>query len=438
MNALRYENQLRSAVAEMGTRGRASADFEPAFELPEPTPELAEYFAAANLRFAELGTAGRTRLTLLDLMGNPATRTVKTLASLVIVARAVRHIRTTGERVLILTPSSANKATALRDAVLRARAHGLVRHDELRIVTVVPDVARPKLWSSALDDDPTSPMCVLDPANPEHVKTVAVEAMTGCAEDLYAHWGIRLWHTLDLANYQCADTVRAFAEHAELPAAPGTTRVHAHAVSSAFGLLGHHYGTTLLPPSEPPRYLLVQHLATPDMVCGLYGIEPPEYRFDPVSGLFHQDSEPHYPAVTYDPAEKLESTFYTRKPVTSPAMNELIRTYGGGGVVVSLRECLDRYGQIATLLANAGVDLPADPRSLREWSLVLAMTGVLNAIDRGLLDADEVVVHGSGSYSAADYTPIPERSLRRVGDAADLRREIFTAAGAGLPSIRVA
>src|SRR5437868_8208307 len=99
-----YGGQLRSVLADVGRNRPPTIDFEPAFELPEPTPELADYFAPANLRFSELGEAGGRRLVLLDLMDNPATRTVKTLASLVIVARAMRHIQTTGEPVMILTP----------------------------------------------------------------------------------------------------------------------------------------------------------------------------------------------------------------------------------------------------------------------------------------------------------------------------------------------
>lgn len=96
---------------------------------------------------------GNSRLVLLDLMGNPGTLTVKTLASHVIVARAVRHTETTGEPVMLVTPSSANKATALRDAVLRAYRTGLATPAELRIVSLVPDASRAKLWSSALSED---------------------------------------------------------------------------------------------------------------------------------------------------------------------------------------------------------------------------------------------------------------------------------------------
>ena len=66
----------------------------------------------------------------------------------------MEYIRRTGEPVLIFTPSSANKATALRDAVDRALATGLVRTDQLRIAVVVPAVCRDKLRAGGLSADP--------------------------------------------------------------------------------------------------------------------------------------------------------------------------------------------------------------------------------------------------------------------------------------------
>lgn len=437
VNAADFYSEIRHAMAVVAARRPTADGFEPGFDLPDLSPELADFFSVADLRFAELGTAGRSRLVLLDLMGNPGTRTVKTLASLVIVARAVRHIDRTGERVMILTPSSANKATALRDAVLRAHRSGLARPDQLQVVALVPDAARPKLWSSALSEDADlagrNPMCVLDPAQPAHVKEVVKQTLRASAQELHATAGVRLWHTLDIANYQCADTVRAFAEQATAPLGPDTTRTHAHSVSSAFGLLGHHFGTTLLP-GAPSRsqYFLVQHLATPDMVLSLHDMDPPEYHADPRCGLYHQEATPRYPESTFDPAEDLESTFYTRSPATSAAMNAIIRNQGGGGIVVSLYECLRRYAKVRELLGNAGVTVPADPRALREWSVVMAMTGVLNAVDRGLLDTDEVVVHGSGSYDRTDFTPMPDHALRPVAGPADLHRVIVEAAAPAL------
>jgi hypothetical protein len=101
-------------------------------------------------------------------------------------------------------------------------------------------------------------------------------------------------------------------------------------------------------------------------------------------------------------------------------MNELIRQHGGDGIVVSLAECVERYPHIRELLSGTGCALPADFRELREWSLVMAMTGLLNAIDRGLIGAAlDAVVHGSGSYSVADYQPLTDViEVRTVADIA--------------------
>ncbi|MFE7776529.1 DUF6002 family protein [Streptomyces sp. NPDC057445] len=431
--------RLRQALSATAAQRRPTTGFEPAFALPEPSDRLAEFFAVTDLRFAELGPVADTRLVLLDLMGNPGTRTVKSLASHVIVARAVRHAEVTGERVMILTPSSANKATALRDAVLRAYRTGLATPEQLRIVTVVPEAARPKLWGSELSDDPRlaarNPLCVLGGEDAGQVKPAAVEAAKSCATELFSRYGFRLWHTLELDNYRCADAVRAFAEDTAVPCAPGVVRAHAHAVSSAFGLLGHHFGSTLLPErAERPQYFLVQHLATADMVQSLYGTTVPAYREDPVTRLYRQDDDAHYPAATFSPTEELDSTFYTRTPATSPDMNEIIRRDGGGGVVVSLYECLARYAEIRALLAGGGVRLPADPRALREWSLVMVMTGVLTGIDRGLLRADEVIVHGSGSYADDDFVPLSARSVCEVEGSAGLGRALLEAAAVGTGS----
>jgi uncharacterized protein DUF6002 len=431
----RYETELRAALAATATEYEPTGDFSPGFDLPPTTERLREYFSVVDLCFSDLGTRGNSQLVLLDLMRNPGTRTVKTLASLVIVARAIEHIRRTGERIMILTPSSANKATALRDAVLRAHTTGLATPRELQIVSVVPGCARAKLWSSELSEDPAlaagNPLCVYEGGEPGAVKTLARQAATDLSARLRRQHGVNLWHTLDLANYRCADALRAVVEQAVRPVRAGVSRVHAHSVSSAFGLLGHHAGTELFPGhASPPGYFLVQHLSTPDMVLSLYGTTLPEYRFDAATGLHRQDADAHFPATTFDPRENLESTFYTHAPATSPAMNEIIARQGGGGIVVSLHECLGRYAEIRALLARAQVRLPADPRTLREWSLVMAMTGVLNAIERNLLRADEIVVHGSGSYSDADYAPVPERRLTRVGDVAGLSRVILGAAAA--------
>lgn len=431
----KYSDRLREAMSHIARERISRGEFEPEFELPSITEEVREYFAVGDLRFADMTRFRQSRLVLLDLMRNPGTRTVKTLASLVIVARAVRHIHQTGERIMIITPSSANKATALRDAVLRAYSTGLVDPEQLRIVSVVPDGARPKLWSSALSADHglalRNPLCVYQGGPPGALKSVVRETATDCAGELWSRHGFRLWHTLDLDNYRCADALRALAEHELLPLRPGLSRTHAHAVSSAFGLLGHHFGASRLAGAEVfPKYFLVQHLATPDMVLSLFDATVPDYRFDPVAGVYRQEADPRFPASTFDLEEDLEPTFYTKNPPTSHAMNEIISDHGGGGIVVSLHECLARYGEIRAALANAQVEIPADPRRLREWSLVMAMTGVLNAIDRKLLETDEVIVHGSGSYSQDDFTSVPQHRLRVLAGPADLR-QVITDAVAG-------
>ncbi len=73
--------------------------------------------------------------------------------------------------------------------------------------------------------------------------------------------------------------------------------------------------------------------------------------------------------------------------------------------------------------------LPADPRAVREWSLVMAMTGVLNAIDRGLVDERDILVHGSGSYAAGDYVPLSVRDMWPVEDRASLGDIVVKASG---------
>ncbi|NEE51635.1 hypothetical protein G3M55_44405, partial [Streptomyces sp. SID8455] len=80
--------------------------------------------------------------------------TTKTFASLHIVARAVQHIRQTGEPLLLTTPTSGNKGTALRDAVARAYAAGLATPEELRVLTVAPAHSRSKLRDGPLSADP--------------------------------------------------------------------------------------------------------------------------------------------------------------------------------------------------------------------------------------------------------------------------------------------
>jgi hypothetical protein len=298
----------------------------------------------------------------------------------------------------------------------------------------VPSTSRHKLWSSRLTEDSqirrANPLAVVDTRDPADVKALARAVADQESETLYARHGVRVWHSLELHNYAVADAVRALFERDHL--APGP-RLHAHSVSSAFGLLGHHYGqqwhTGRQWPDTGAGYFLVQHLGTPDMVASLYH-QSFDYRpgWTEREGLFRQDSDPHFPRFAYAPDEQLDRTFYTKAPATSPQMNEIIRRQGGGGVVVSLPECLERYGYVRSLLGAADVQLPADPRHLREWSLVMAVTGVLNAVDRGLVARADVLIHGSGSYGADDYEPPESGEFQRVGTLEDLRRVLLAAA----------
>jgi hypothetical protein len=298
----------------------------------------------------------------------------------------------------------------------------------------VPAGARAKLWHSDLDADDDlrvrNPLAVYPGADPATVKALAAGAAGAVAGKLLEEYNTLLWPTLHLDNYRTADAVRAFAEQDMLP--PSTGRTHAHAVSSAFGLLGHQLGVQLRAASgAAPSYLLVQHLNTPDMVVSLRGTPVPGFRRDADSDLYRQNADPHFPAVTETPEENLDPTFYTRQPATSAAMNEIIGRDGGDGIVVSRWECLQRYDEIRDQLFTADVQLPADPADLREWADVMVMTGVLNAIDRGLLDpAREIVVHGSGSYSTADFDSIPDDHLVPCSSAEDLVRLVLDAADA--------
>jgi hypothetical protein len=440
---LDYYDRLPAVVDHLGEPTAAVEDvdaFSPGFELPEPDDAVRAFFSVADAALHPLGEYSDSRLLLLDLMRNPGTNTTKTLASLLIVARAVQYIRRTGTGVLIFSPTSANKGTALRDAVGRALAAGLATPEQLRIVTIAPAGCLPKLRAGALSADPylraLNPVLVYDGAQPEDVKALGKEFATTLGAALAAASGCRLWFSLDLRNYVVADAARAFLEQDVSPAR--ADRTHAHAVSSAFGLLGYSLGRDILERQgiaaqrDRGGYLLVQHLGTPDMVLSLHHgshdrAAMPRYALDPGTGLYRQDESPHFPQTTFDPGEVLDPTFYTRAPATSATMNDLIERYGGAGIVVSLAECVARYPRLRPWFAATSRPLPADFRTLREWSLVMASTGVLNALDRKLVkDGGEIVVHGSGSYSTADYEPLDTSAtttVRTVDDIAAALRE---------------
>ena len=426
-----YYDEVAEAVNGLPAHSAGAGDepFRPVRGLPALTPALRRFWGATGITAHELDERHGTLLRLLDLRGNPGTRTTKTFASHVIVARAVHHVRETGEPVMILTPSSANKGTAMRDAVARAIRHGLVRRDQLQVAVVAPVSSAYKLWAGPLDADEElrrrNPTVLYDGPGPRStVKPFAEGAAQELARELHERAGVRLWYTLELGNYMVADAVRAFFEQDFLPE-PSTPRLHVHSVSSAYGLLGHDFGRRWRSRDDvPPGYLLVQHLGTPDMVqslCQSRGAPAAMPRYvRGADGLCTQHHDDHFPHRAGEPDEVLEPTFYTHQPATSPAMNELIARQGGDGIVVSKHECLERYDDIRGLLAAGGLTLPADPGRLREWSLVMAVTGALNALERGLVAPEEMVIHASGCYSQDDFTPLPSEGVTVTHDRAQL------------------
>lgn len=414
-----------------------TGDFEPSMRLPELDSRMVEFLSAATASMVDLGEYKGVPVRLLDLRRNPETQTTKTFASVLIVARAIRHIQETGKSIMLFSPSSGNKAIALRDAVTRALKAGLVEPHQLRIATLTPSQTVGKLRKSLLSEDPAlralNPIFVLDGSVPEAVKAVGQEFKKQFKD--IGDNSIELWHSLRLENYRFADQMRAFYDFEVGFAGRTDVRtVHVHSVSSAYGLLGYYSGLQVLKESgqivADPAFLLVQHMATSDMVKHLL-----QNSFDDkvvpsytprADGIWTQSASPHFPQRTWAPHEVLEHTFYTQKPATADEMTGLIATHGGSGVVVSLLECIERYAECAKLLERSDVKLPADPRQLREWSLVMALTGTMNAIDRNLISGvDGYTIHASGSYSVEDYEPVPESWVHRVNDAQDMIRSVF-------------
>ncbi|MDZ5442296.1 DUF6002 family protein [Micromonospora sp. 4G57] len=433
-----YYDLIPAAAARCGAApggGAGTPGFAPGFDLPALTDDIREFFAAATATWRPLGEYQGHPIQLMDLTGNPGTHTTKTFASMLIVARAVEHIRRTGESICIFTPTSANKGIALRDAVGRALAAGLVKPDHLSVVVLAPASTRHKFRSDRLAGDPAlrrlSPLLRFTGGAAEGVKALGRAFVDGYAAEAYDKHGLNLWYSLDLRNYLVADAARAAFEADASPTSSAGPRWHAHAVSSAYGLLGYNLGRDVLEatgraePADRPGFLLVQHLGTPDMVLNLrHGSfsrsHLPRYQRDQAGGGWTQREDPHFPEVTDDPDEILDPTFYTHEPVTSPAMNDLIRRFGGDGIVVSRRECVRRYPMLRDWFAAGSRPLPEDPAQLREWSIVMALTGVLGAIDRGIVPAGhEIVLHGSGCYTSADYvTAEPDAEVSTVDEVA--------------------
>lgn len=218
---IRYYPKLRE-ISHFLHANSVSPSFRPSFELPSLGSRHRAYLENPDLHVRPLGRLRGRDVRLLDLTGNPETRTTKSFASLLMVLRAVDHIARTGERMTIVTPSSANKAVALRDAVLRAYRTGLADPERLRLVSVVPRSSAHKVWSSELDTDAdlraVNPVVFFDTAIPADVKAVALGAVKhALARPSALSTGHRIWFSLDLDNYRLADTARAFAEQEAWP-----------------------------------------------------------------------------------------------------------------------------------------------------------------------------------------------------------------------------
>jgi hypothetical protein len=440
-----YYPQIQSVMSRLEQESvpeRHNALFAPPFSLPVFDAKARQLFSVATASWESLGSYRGRRLVLLDLMQNPGTRTTKTIASLLMVARAIEHIRRTGEKIALIAPTSGNKGVALRDAVERAVSIGLVNADQLRVIIVAPQAARRKLRSGTLASDEQlrsrNPILLYEGSVSSRVKDLAQTFVASCGADLKRRYGLSAWFTLDLRNYQAGDAARAFIEQDVDPlgSMDSMRRIHAHAVSSAYGLLGYALGLEILKEqgwverNVDPGMFLVQHLATPDMVLSLYHDSfsrqnVPRYVRNDRSGLYEQNVDINFPYRTFAVEEEIDATFYTKEPVTVGRMNALIRRNGGGGIVVSLAECLERYNYVCMMLERVGISVPADPRNVLEWSLIMAVVGVLNGIDREIIPADsEVIVHGTGLYTTANTPVVPDAAIVPVQSIQDIRRAV--------------
>lgn len=417
--------------------------FAPGWDLDLDDPGARVMLQTPPIRISACDFEGKP-FGLLDLMTVDGVRTTKAWSSLLMVARAVAHVCAFGESVLLVTPTSGNKGSALRYAVGKAVTAGVVEPSQLRIACLVPRGSAKKTWHGALSLAPRlaelNPLFVCDLDQPAEVKRLALEACRAAQPSLAAS-DTRIWYTLDVRNYHLGDMFRAFAESRLQP--PASRRVHVHAVSSAFGLLGYEFGRTVLKragredEAPEPSFLIVQHLRTPDMVLhwehGSFDRgKLPRYRPAPGTGGVTQHENRRYPELAESADEEIDPTFYTREPATAAAMTSLLRERGGGGIVVSKHDCAQMYGRVRALCALLGITLPEDIGSLRELSLVMATTGALIARDRGFIDpGEEVFIHASGSYGREDYQPVPESQWQIVSHAGDVARRLVLSASAG-------
>ena len=100
-------------------------------------------------------------------------------------------------------------------------------------------------------------------------------------------------------------------------------------------------------------------------------------------------------------------------------MSQLIQRFGGGGIVISLVECFERYGLVRELLRHANITVHSDPRLITEWSSLMAMVGTIEAIERGILsEGTTVTVHGTGYYaSSIEYQPLSTSAMPIIDES---------------------
>ncbi|MDJ1133955.1 DUF6002 family protein [Streptomyces iconiensis] len=436
---VRHWETVRAAVRAMHERGAALSGAGTC-ELPAMDGPLREFLAASAASVVRLPDYRSAQLHLLDLRRHPASRTADTHGALLTVARAVQHIRSTGEPVTLLAPSSGNGATALRDAVLRAQLCGLAGPEQLHAVCLVPARSRDKVADSTLGEHPElrrrNPLVLWHGSEPAGVQELAWSYHQTHADRLRALTGCALWWGTHPSDQRVAGAVRALLERESLPPAPDGGRVHAQAVATGTGLLGHQLGTTLAESGggPAPRYFLVQQLRTPGLVLhalsGSFSRDRvPSYTWDRARRLHRQRDDARFPYTAYTPDEEVDPSFYVRFPHTAGEMTAAVRAGGGDGIVVSRYECLARYPSVRAMLRPAGIELPDDPDALREWALVMTLTGVMNAVDRRLLEspAPEVLVHGTGCYGEEERTPLPGAHARYADSVDELHTVVADA-----------
>ncbi|WP_432069770.1 DUF6002 family protein [Streptomyces sp. AA1529] len=438
-----HPRQAGPAPGDGDPAGADPAGFAPDGELPALDGPLRGYLAAAGTRVTRLPDHRGVRWQLFDHCAAAGSRTAQPDTALLLVARAVQHTRRTGRRIALLAPSSGNLASTLRDALLRAHRYGLAHPDQVRVIALVPAAARHKVADSPLARHPElrrrNPLVVHHGAEPGAVHELAAAYCRAHARALRTGTGTALWYVRDPVEHRAAAALRAFVERDALGAAPAAGRVHAQTADTGSAALGHRAGSALAADGAAdaagPRPLLVQQPRTCGLVlhlltgsCSREGA--PRYRYDAARRLHHQAAgspDPHFPRTAHHPEEVVEPAFFTRAPGTAPEVSALLRAHGGTGIVVSRYECLARYPSLRALLAPAGVALPADPARLADWSLVMALTGALNAAERGLPAGPEVVVHRTAAHGAADRAPVPG-ALARYADSADELHAVLTGA----------